>query len=573
MKRHGFRLFKTSYNDRHGRKREASNWYVEFGDHLEMTRRLPAFTSKAASEELGKNLVRLIEYYRATGGQTDPALQSWLTALEPRTRRKLVAIGLIAGERVAACKPLTEHLADWTLTLQARGNSADHVALVTARVRRILDGCKFQFPADIAAGRVQTFLHELRQDKGSKPGISAQTFNFYLTAINSFCRWLVKDRRASENPVAHLDGLNVRTDRRHDRRALTTDELRQLLHTTANGPDRGGMTGPERALLYRLALETGLRQNELRSLTRRSFGLTAAKPTVTVQAAYSKRRRDDVLPLRPELAGELKAFLLLHTPEAPAFRMPVKRTMSHAFRADVDASGVPWRDDTGRVADFHALRHTFISNLARGGVHPKTAQALARHSTITLTMDRYSHTVREELTDALTCLPDLTRAPSDAVRATGTDGADCQSLRMPSIPTNGNHDSREVDESGKASTIGNLTLMIDSAEEPAADSVLADCLAHFEHPHETLVDSVGRKCEYSAIEFATTNTLETQGKTTDSPSEIERRGRDSNPRTPFGVSGFQDRCNQPLCHPSCGPEKPLNPRFPPGFSIVFRLRF
>ena len=31
---------------------------------------------------------------------------------------------------------------------------------------------------------------------------------------------------------------------------------------------------------------------------------------------------------------------------------------------------------------------------------------------------------------------------------------------------------------------------------------------------------------------------------------LERRERDSNPRTSFDVSGFQDRCNQPLCHPS-----------------------
>ena len=31
----------------------------------------------------------------------------------------------------------------------------------------------------------------------------------------------------------------------------------------------------------------------------------------------------------------------------------------------------------------------------------------------------------------------------------------------------------------------------------------------------------------------------------------KRRGRDLNPGTGFPVSGFQDRCNQPLCHPSC----------------------
>src|SRR3954469_13723748 len=32
--------------------------------------------------------------------------------------------------------------------------------------------------------------------------------------------------------------------------------------------------------------------------------------------------------------------------------------------------------------------------------------------------------------------------------------------------------------------------------------------------------------------------------------ETGRRGRDSNPRTSCPVSGFQDRCIRPLCHPS-----------------------
>ncbi len=49
------------------------------------------------------------------------------------------------------------------------------------------------------------------------------------------------------------------------------------------------------------------------------------------------------------------------------------------------------RHRTAGLPTAHALRHTFISNLARAGIHPKTAQALARHSTITLTLDRYSH--------------------------------------------------------------------------------------------------------------------------------------------------------------------------------------
>ena len=78
---------------------------------------------------------------------------------------------------------------------------------------------------------------------------------------------------------------------------------------------------------------------------------------------------------------------------------------------------------SGGVADFHALRHTFITNLARSGVHPKTAQALARHSTITLTMDRYSHSLLEDHAAAVGRLPDLAQASDQEARATGTDDA------------------------------------------------------------------------------------------------------------------------------------------------------
>jgi integrase len=111
-----------------------------------------------------------------------------------------------------------------------------------------------------------------------------------------------------------------------------------------------------------------------------------------VEAAYGKHRRRDTLPLRPDLAAALKPHLAMVVPTAPAFQRTANRKATEAmFRADVEAAGIPYRDDSGRVADFHALRHTSISNWARGGVHP--TQALARHSTITLTTDRHSHTL------------------------------------------------------------------------------------------------------------------------------------------------------------------------------------
>ena len=50
------RVFKTTYKDKKGRTCEAAKWYVEFRDHLETVRRVPGFESKAATQEMGRNL-------------------------------------------------------------------------------------------------------------------------------------------------------------------------------------------------------------------------------------------------------------------------------------------------------------------------------------------------------------------------------------------------------------------------------------------------------------------------------------------------------------------------------------
>jgi len=76
------------------------------------------------------------------------------------------------------------------------------------------------------------------------------------------------------------------------------------------------------------------------------------------------------------------------------------------------------------VVDFHSLRHTFVTRLARSGVSPKVAQTLARHSTITLTMDRCAHVGLSDSMVALNSLPAFVSvAEAGTLGATGTDGA------------------------------------------------------------------------------------------------------------------------------------------------------
>ena len=62
-------------------------------------------------------------------------------------------------------------------------------------------------------------------------------------------------------------------------------------------------------------------------------------------------------------------------------------------------------DSNGDFADFHGLRHTFITNLFLNGVDPKTAQQLARHSDISLTMNVYTHLNAQTQINAINALP------------------------------------------------------------------------------------------------------------------------------------------------------------------------
>ncbi|MCP4709187.1 MAG: site-specific integrase, partial [Planctomycetes bacterium] len=243
--------------------------------------------------------------------------------------------------------------------LLGKANTTQYTKLTVSRIKRISAGCKFISWSDVSASKTQRFLAELR-DNGN--GISNQSFNYYLQAIKQFCRWMVLDRRASENPLVHLKGLNTRTDRRHDRRALEPDELRRLFETTRNAPERFGMSGPERAMLYRVAVETGLRGNELRTLKISSFDLDNC--TVTVQAAYSKRRRQDTLPLRKDTANELRGVLRGKLPETDAFRMPSVYRLVKMLRADLADANIDYVDEAGKFADFHSLRHSTGSLLA-----------------------------------------------------------------------------------------------------------------------------------------------------------------------------------------------------------------
>jgi hypothetical protein len=102
-----------------------------------------------------------------------------------------------------------------------------------------------------------------------------------------------------------------------------------------------------------------------------------------------------------------------------------------------------YQNDDGLFADFHSNRHTFMTNLERAGVSPRTAQSLAWHSDIRLTMGVYTHNGLHDQTTAIESLP----APPSLdprnlseiaeMRATGPDDAEPCARKVPTVVSRG----------------------------------------------------------------------------------------------------------------------------------------
>lgn len=334
--------------------------------------------------------------------------------------------GVISPFQQHADKLLTEHLADFATHLEAKSCVPEHRQNVETQCRLIITECKFRYLRDLSASRVQVFLGNLKA-----AGKSVRTVNGHLQAVKQFCRWMVRDRRLLENPLQHLNGLNTKTDPRIVRRELTDDEIGRVLEHARTGPDRMGLSGWERFTLYATALGTGLRASELASLTPRSFDLTSDPPTVRIEAANEKARRGDTLPIGADLVRLLSPWLSELSRTAKLWPGPwaVQKRASRFLQADLKAARDQWifeapensperaarensdfltyRNHEGEQADFHALRHTYLSRLGRSGASAKVMQRLARHSTVELTLGRYTHASVYDLASAVDQLPGI----------------------------------------------------------------------------------------------------------------------------------------------------------------------
>lgn len=300
-------------------------------------------------------------------------------------------------------KPLTEHIEDFKIYMQGNRRTAGHIHDTIQAITTACNKCGFIMLHDLNADSLDRYKADLL-----KAGSSVRKVNSHIVAVKSFSRWLVRQGRAGKDPLAALQKLGraaAAADQRHPRRALTVKEAGRLLQVTRTQPTRWGMTGEERATLYRLALETGYRSGELRSLKVCDFDFK--NNLVRLDAAHTKDSLSAAIRIKAATMADMKTFLAGKLPQAPAFHMPHKSGVAKMLREDIEAAEIDYQDAAGRFADFHALRHTFGSLMAAAGVHPKICQQRMRHKTIELTMNLYTHTYLSDEIAAVDATTDL----------------------------------------------------------------------------------------------------------------------------------------------------------------------
>ena len=318
-------------------------------------------------------------------------------ALQLQARVDRILAGVEAP--AAATRAIEEHVTDYVVALTARGRSPRHIQAIDALLRRIARECQWGTWSQIRRAEVDRAIVRWLDD-----GRAPRTINAYLAALNAFLVWMVQDSRADRNPLDKFRKLSQHVGVRRKRRALTWNETHRLIaRTHIEGGLHHGLPGERRAWCYRVALETGFRAGEVRSLTPRSCRLHDTPPWIGLEAAASKRRRADRQPIREAFAADLARWLDDEILRDTLLFPFSKGRAAEMLKADLSLAEIEYETPDG-VADFHALRHTFATRLVAAGAQAKSAQKLLRHSSITLTMDLYAHIGTEDLVNTVELL-------------------------------------------------------------------------------------------------------------------------------------------------------------------------
>lgn len=233
--------------------------------------------------------------------------------------------------------------------------------------------------------------------------LSPRSVDYIHVTLQMALSQAVKDDLIYRNVAEGERPRSSRQRRSDEVKALSSQQVRELL---------AAAQGTRNEALYLVAVHTGLRQGELLGLKWTDVDLMGRRLSISRALKVTDHGLDfgppkngasrRSVPLSKTAMAVLSAHRTRQNKEnlaTPGWR-DGNLVFPNRIGGPMDHNNLYYRDykpllkragleDQGFT--FHALRHTFATALFERGEHPKIVQSLLGHSSITQTMDTYSH--------------------------------------------------------------------------------------------------------------------------------------------------------------------------------------
>lgn len=312
-------------------------------------------------------------------------------AMADRVRLRIISPAEATAQE-AAMKPIVDLVVEWGKALAEKGNTLKHVSDSIAKVNRVLYLTGIDYISSFHSSKIQHALASIARHR------TPQTAHHHLVALNSFVLWCINTDRLMKNPLA---GVKAPKAAGAAFRWVVFDAgmLEALLAVSG-----------DRAMLYRLLANTGLRISEAASLAPGSFKTVfpdAIAVSVCVDASISKHRERDEIPIPIQFGVKLGRWVDDRSPCPRLFPNCNSAKSLRQFKADCGKAGIVAHE--GERLGFNCLRRFYITTVVRAGGLAAGSQ-LARHKSLAMTR-RYVDLSRPDLDKALAGLP-TTKEPT-----------------------------------------------------------------------------------------------------------------------------------------------------------------
>jgi site-specific recombinase XerD len=241
--------------------------------------------------------------------------------------------------------------------------------------------------------RYRVFLSNKVDDKGA--GLARVTQNYYIIALRSFLRFLIK------NDIKTLEPSKIDLPKTESRSVKFLE--RNMVERLLTAPDTSKKEGVRDRAVMELLFSTGLRVSELVSLNheqvnleRREFGIIGkgrrSRIVFVSDAAalwvekYLDTRKDNYRPLFIRYSGSVD-----ETNNGEKMRLTA-RSVERIVKKYVKTSRLPVD------ATVHTLRHSFATDLLSNGADIRSVQEMLGHKNIATTQI-YTHITNKQLRD------------------------------------------------------------------------------------------------------------------------------------------------------------------------------